>query len=131
MISAYALFWFALAVVAVVNGLIREATYGRRLSELRAHQLSTLIGMLLIGMAVWSFSTYFPIQSGRTAIFIGATWTVFTVAFEFGFGHYIAGHSWRKLISDYDLFSGRLWCVFLVWILLLPYLVYRLGARAP
>ena len=130
MISTYVLFWFVLAVVAVLNGVVREATYGRRLPDLRAHQLSTLSGMLLSGMAVWAFSLFFPIDSGRTAILIGLIWLGMTVAFEFGFGRYIAGHSWGKLFSDYDLVSGRVWIVFLVWILFLPYLVYRAGARA-
>lgn len=129
-ISTYAIFWFALAVVAVVNGLAREATYGRKLSDLRAHQLSTLSGMLLSGIAVWMFSLFFPIESGRTAMLIGILWLGSTVVFEFGFGRFVARHSWRKLFSDYDLFSGRVWCVFLVWILFLPYIVYRLGARA-
>lgn len=129
-IVTYSIFWLALAVIAVANGVVREATYGRKLSDLRAHQLSTLIGMLLSGLAVWSFSKFFPIESERTAILIGVLWLGFTIAFEFGFGHYVAGHSWRRLFSDYDLLSGRVWCVFLAWILVLPYLVYWIGARA-
>ena len=52
MIGTYVLFWFALVVVGVSNGIIRETTYGRLLGALRAHQLSTLIGMLLSGAAV-------------------------------------------------------------------------------
>lgn len=129
-IGDYTLFWFVLAMVAVVNGVVREATYGRKLSDLRAHQLSTLSGILLCTIAVWAFSLAFPIESGRTAIFIGLLWLGLTVAFEFGFGRYVAGHSWRKLFSDYDLLSGRVWCVFLVWILFLPYTIYRVAARA-
>ena len=41
-ILIYLIFWLALMVIAIGNGILREATYGQQLSELRAHQLSTL-----------------------------------------------------------------------------------------
>lgn len=130
MTGNYILFWFALVAVGVTNGVVREMTYGRLIPELRAHQLSTLMGMVLSGTAVWVFARYFPIESERTAISVGVIWLALTIAFEFGFGRYVAGHSWKKLLSDYNLFAGRLWLLFLVWLLLLPYLVYKLGAPA-
>lgn len=128
--STYVLFWLVLLVVAVTNGFVREATYGRVLPDLRAHQLSTLVGMLLSGIAVWTFAYFFPIESERTAILVGVIWLGLTVVFEFGFGRYVAGHSWTTLLADYNLFAGRVWLVFLVWLLTLPYIVYRVGARA-
>jgi hypothetical protein len=57
---------------------------------------------------------------------IGLTWLALTVAFEFLFGHYVAGHSWRALLNDYDLLAGRLWVLVLAWLALAPYLFYRL-----
>ena len=50
-----------------------------------------------------------------------------TLAFEFLFGHYVAGHSWSRLIADYNILEGRVWSLFLVWIAVLPYVVWRLG----
>jgi apolipoprotein N-acyltransferase len=52
-----------------------------------------------------------------------------TVIFEFGFGHYVAGHSWSHLLADYNLLAGRVWFLFLIWIALLPYVIWRLGKR--
>jgi len=130
MIGTYILFWFALVVVGITNGVVREMTYGRLTTELRAHQLSTLMGMLLSGTAVWVFARYFPIESERIAISTGVIWLALTVAFEFSFGRYVAGHSWKKLLWDYNLFAGRLWLLFLIWLLFLPYLVYKAGAPA-
>ena len=49
-----------------------------------------------------------------------------TVAFEFLFGHYVAGHSWDRLLHDYNLFAGRVWVVVLVWVTVAPYLFFRL-----
>lgn len=130
MISTYALFWAVLVILAVINGTVREFTYGRRLTELRAHQLSTLTGMLLSGIAVWLFARFFPIGSERVALVIGLIWLVLTVAFEFTFGRYVAGHSWAKLLADYNLLAGRVWGIFLVWLLMLPSIVCWLDASS-
>ena len=48
MIQRYLLFWLILAVIAVGNGVLHQATYGRYLSDLAAHQVSTVTGILLI-----------------------------------------------------------------------------------
>ncbi|MDX1489006.1 MAG: hypothetical protein R3268_12435, partial [Acidiferrobacterales bacterium] len=55
-------------------------------------------------------------------------WLVLTVAFEFGFGHYIAGHSWERLFADYNIMQGRVWSLFLVWMLILPFVVFMLAS---
>jgi hypothetical protein len=45
---------------------------------------------------------------------IGTFWVILTVLFEFGFGHYVAKHSWQKLFADYNIFKGRLWLLVLI-----------------
>jgi len=125
MIWPYIAFWFVLAVVAVANGTLRQFGYGQYLSELSAHQVSTVTGILFTGVAAWAFSRYLPIGSALQACLIGACWLAMTLVFEFGFGHYVAGHSWRHLLADYNLLAGRVWIFFLAWIAVLPFLLYR------
>ena len=125
MITRYLLFWLILAVVAIANGTLRQATYGRHLSDLAAHQLSTLTGILLTGAVVWVLHRFWPIGSAKEAWVIGACWLMMTVIFEFGFGHFVAGHSWSLLLADYNLFAGRVWSLFLVWITVVPYVTWR------
>ncbi|MDH4109183.1 MAG: hypothetical protein OEW35_12760 [Gammaproteobacteria bacterium] len=120
--------WLLLAVVAVANGSLRQFGYGRYMSELAAHQVSTVTGILFTGIVAWAFSRFFPIESAQQARIIGASWLAMTLAFEFGFGHYVAGHSWRRLLTDYNLLAGRLWVLFLAWIAALPLLLYHLQA---
>jgi hypothetical protein len=121
----YLLFWFLLAIVAVANGVLREATYGKRVSELSAHQISTGTGILFTGLLVWGLNRFWPIESPRQAWIIGACWLLATLAFEFGFGHLVAGHPWSKLLADYNIFNGRVWLLFLVWIAVMPYVFYK------
>ena len=126
-VIVYGVFWLALVPVAIANGILRERTYGRRMSELRAHQLSTLAGMLLTGLAVWLLALFVPLSDPADRLRIGLLWVVLTVAFGFGFGHWVAGHTWARLLRGYDLLAGRVWLVFLVWIGVLPYLANWLG----
>ena len=121
----YLLAWFGLAVIAIGNGVLRESTYGNAVSDLAAHQISTATGILLTGAFVYLLSRAWPIESTNQAWLIGVLWLVFTVVFEFGFGHYVAGHSWNHLFADYNILNGRVWGIFLVWVLVMPYVAYK------
>lgn len=124
-IATYTLFWLVLMLLAIANGAVREATYGQHLSALQAHQLSTATAMIAFGIAVWLLSKWRTAGSVAQALTIGGIWLGLTLCFEFLFGHYIAGHSWARLLQDYNLFSGRLWLLLLAWVTVLPYITYR------
>jgi hypothetical protein len=120
----YLIVWVLLAGAAVANGLLREFTYGRRLGELRSHQISSVLAMVLFGLIIAAAGHVRPLASLSQAVRVGTAWIVMTVAFEFGFGHYGAGHSWKRLWADYNLCRGRLWLLVLLWIGAAPALVF-------
>ena len=109
---------------------MRQATYGVFVPELAAHQVSTLTGILATGAVVWIVHRYWAIQSASQAFGIGLCWLVMTVAFEFGFGHYVAGHSWDRLLADYNILDGRVWSLFLVWVAVAPVVIFRFARKA-
>lgn len=104
--------WGGLALLAVANGVSR-GLYQKRLGEARAHQVSsaTLVVALLPYAA--AVDRRWPLPTARSAVRVGLTWVGLTTTFEFGFGHYVAGQSWRALLADYDVRRGRLWPVVL------------------
>jgi hypothetical protein len=124
-VRIYILFWPVLMLLAIGNGILREATYGQALPELFAHQLSTAIAALLFGVAVLLLAKHAVPDSSKQAAATGVIWLAFTLCFEFLFGHYVAGHSWSALLQDYDLLAGRVWPLLLAWITCLPYLAYK------
>ena len=126
MVIRYILFWFVLLLTAMVNGVLREATYGKYMAELTAHQISTGTGVVLTGLCVWGLSRLWPLESQKQAWTVGILWLVFTLTFEFLFGHYIVGHSWQRLLQDYNLLAGRVWLLFLLWVAIMPYIFYKL-----
>ena len=130
MIAKYLLSWFLLAVVAIGNGIVRQSTYGKYVTDLSAHQISTFTGIVATGVVAWLLSRIWPLETENQAWIIGGCWLLFTIAFEFGFGHIVAGHSWQKLLADYNILNGRVWSLFLVWITVMPYVFFRLAKHA-
>ena len=121
----YVLAWFAMLAIAVANGALRQLTFAKVMTELRAHQLSTLIGSVLIGFFIRFVVRIWPPPSERYALLIGVVWLALTVAFEFFMGLILAGKPLELVLHDYDLPTGRLWVLFLLWILLAPWVFYR------
>lgn len=124
MILRYILAWLPMVLIAIANGVLREGTYGKQVSELRAHQISTLTGILLFGVYIGILTQVWHLESAQQALIIGFIWLLMTVAFEFLFGHYVAKHSWQRLWQDYDLRQGRVWLLVLIWIAIAPFVFY-------
>jgi hypothetical protein len=123
----YVLAWVPMVAIAIANGALREAICGKRMSELRAHQVSTLSGIVLFTVYIWGVTTVWPLQTSGQAIAVGITWLLLTLAFEFLFGHYVAGHSWSRLLHDYNVLAGRVWVLIPIWVAVAPYVFHSLG----
>ncbi len=121
--------WFVMLLVAFVNGGLREFTYGRHLSALAANQLSCLTGIILLGTVIYLYQRRWPFVSARQAWSVGLFWMALTVAFEFLFFHYVAGHPWAELLAAYDVANGQLWPLILLWVAVAPYVFYRLASK--
>ena len=122
----YAVAWIPMVLIAIGNGAARQLWYGDWMSELHAHQISTIGGVVLLGAYMWFVVRLWPPGSAGQAIGVGLLWLVLTLAFEFLFGRYVAGHSWERLFHDYDLLAGRIWILVLVWVAVAPYVFLRL-----
>ncbi|MFO7975479.1 MAG: hypothetical protein R6V12_12685 [Candidatus Hydrogenedentota bacterium] len=113
-----AVVWVILLVLAILNAGVREKVYQPRVGEQPGHVISTLLFVALIWTVVYVFLALVKeVPSTRQLWVIGAAWTAATVAFEFLFGHYVAGHSWGRLFRDYNIFKGRVWMLVLLSLL--------------
>ncbi len=116
--------WLLLAVLANINGLVRNFGYGQFVSELTAHQISAVIFIfILLGVSYLFFGK--KDYTVKELWLAGSMWLVMTVIFEFLFGHFVIGHSWQKLFFDYNLLAGRLCSVVLLVTLLAPRLTKK------
>ena len=120
--------WSGDALIGVANGVLREATFAKVVSQRAAHVASG-------ATAIAAFAGYFsllqrrwPIPTTREALRIGECWLAMTVTFEFGFGRMVAKQSWQELLADYNLAEGRTWPLVLAWIALGPAVVREVHA---
>ncbi|MBI4958330.1 MAG: hypothetical protein HY915_02415 [Desulfovibrio sp.] len=118
--------WFPMLVLAIGNGALREAVFNKHFSPLAAHQLSCLTGSLLLGGFITIMSRWWPFATAQQALVTGSAWLVMTVIFEFAFGRFGGRKSWRELLADYDVSSGRLWILVLVTVFVTPSLTRML-----
>ena len=125
MVLKYSVSWIGMVIIAIMNGIIRDVLYGKRLGELTAHQISTFTLIVLSGLYLWLLGLAWKIPSSNQAITIGLIWLALTVAFEFLFGHYVMKHPWTRLLHDYNITKGRIWVLVLIWITIAPYVFCR------
>lgn len=126
----YLLLWLPMVLIAVANGALREAWVRKHVGELPAHQISTAMLVLFFGAYIWTVIRLWPPASAGDALAIGLLWLGLTLAFEFLFGHFAAGHPWRRLLQDYNLLAGRVWAVVPIWVAVAPYAFYRFPVLA-
>lgn len=116
-----ALIWFVLALAAIACGVLRQALLAPHVGEQAAHVLGTLsVCALFFAILKAAVPWVAPGNGRRQRLLLGAGWCAATVAFEFGFGRYLIGHSWSALLADYNLFRGRLWVLVLLTLVLAP-----------
>jgi hypothetical protein len=111
--------WVGLAVVAIANATVRELVYAPVVGDYWGHVASTVTFVAALSAVAYVYFGRVE-HTVRELVAIGAGWLALTVAFEFGFGHYVMGTSWDVLLADYDVLAGRVWVLVLLAMLLVP-----------
>jgi len=118
--------WLVLAISAIIVALFRNGVLLPSLGEQSAHQIGTLIFLILQFLIIYFFIKKIKLKEIRTILSIGIFWLTLTIIFEFLFGHYIIGHPWEKLFADYNILNGRLWVLVLINNVIAPIICSKL-----
>lgn len=114
------LVWFGFAVMAIAVAMVRIRVAEPRIGKQAAHVVFTILFSLLLYGCIAAFMNVADFSTPSSQWTLGIVWTAMTTAFEFLFGHYVAGHSWATLFADYNVFRGRIWVLVLLTTLLGP-----------
>lgn len=112
--------WFAFAILAILNGALREKLITPFTGKQLGDAISTIILAIVILLVTAMFIPEITVDSEQTLWLIGVTWVIGTIAFEFLFGHYIVKRSWEELLANYNIFKGKIWILVLIVELMAP-----------
>jgi hypothetical protein len=100
--------WLCIISVEVLHGIARAVVLAPAVGDFRARQIAVFTGSLLILVVATSFIRWIRPDSAREAVGVGVVWLLLTLAFEIGFGRYVAHAAWSRIASDYNVFRGGL-----------------------
>ena len=111
------LIWIIFSILTVGFGAFRELVF-IPLSNLSGNLARALLlpvaFFYIIGITYLFLKRTKAPYKKRDMINIGLLWFLMTILFEFSFGHLVMGHPIKVLLTDYDIFSGRTWVIFLL-----------------
>lgn len=122
--------WLVVPVLAVINGGVRDLTYGRALGRTVAHSISVVPLVVAIVSLAALLERRWPLADRRSGVRVGAVWLGLTLAFEFGLGaalHVPLG----DMLAAYDVTRGHLWPLVPIAMALAPELARRGRTRVP
>lgn len=118
------LVWFGILVLAVANGLLREAILLPRLGKKVALPCSGLLLGLLILTVTFFTLPWLQLNRQSQAVAVGLGWLGLTLSFEFAFG-LRQGKSWSTMLAAYTFKDGNLWPLVLVLTAVAPCVIGR------
>lgn len=118
------LVWLIIIIAESIHGILRTLFLAPLVGDFHARQIAVFTGMLLIFLISCLFIHWINAKNKTTLLFIGLLWVVFTIAFETGTGR-IAGFSWSRILSDYNLMEGGLMPLGIIFLFFAPLLAAK------
>jgi hypothetical protein len=100
--------WCLMMGVEFIHGIARRIFLALYVGDFRSLQIGVLSGSLLILLIAFVTADWLCADRTKRQIAAGLIWTGLTLVFEFGFGHFVLGLPWERLIADYDIMRGAL-----------------------
>ncbi len=119
------IYWLPMVLIAFGNAALRQGILVRYVDDHRAHQWSTVTLMLFSFLYTLAVFHRMGITTAGQAWVTGVIWVILTILFEFGLG-LLTGKTMNELTEQYHIERGHLWGLFLIWLLLLPWLVMNI-----
>lgn len=115
------LVWLLIILGESLQGALRRLVYGPQV-ELAVHQISVVIGVVVVFLIAWLFRRWLALRSAGAALAVGVLWVALTVVFELALQG-LLGRSWAALAADYDIARGGLMPLGLLAMALAPWVV--------
>lgn len=119
------LIWFLILVMAILNGIFREAVLYHWFGTITSQLVSGLLLSAIIIAVTYMTLPWLNARRFSELLSIGLGWFVLTIVFEFSFG-LLQGISWQVLLEAYTFKEGNIWPVVLLVTALAPLIAGKL-----
>jgi len=123
--SKAAVLWFAILVLAVLNGALREKVFIPALGSPVARFFSGTTLSICIFFVAYAAAPWYGRLTSRQWLLIGMFWLLLTVVFEFSFGRFVQHKTWTELLDAYTFRGGDIWPIVLIATFISPWLAAK------
>jgi len=113
--------WLAIIPLAFLNGGLREMVINPLIGEKYGQPISGVLLCLFVFVLCWFGISRIGRGTAKTYWIIGLLWMLLTVLFETGF-FLLAGETFAELVNAYDITTGNLWSLCVLFIGIVPWL---------
>lgn len=114
--------WIVIILAETVHGIARIQILEPSVGEFRARQMAVFSGAAIIFLVTRSLIGWIGANGRFALVAIGLFWMVLTIAFELLIGRFVFGFSWQRIAAEYDITSGSLMPLGLVFLVFCPLL---------
>ena len=114
--------WIVIILAETVHGIARIQILEPSVGEFRARQMAVFSGAAIIFLVTRSLIGWIGANGRFALVAIGLFWVVLTIAFELLIGRFVFGFSWQRIAAEYDITSGSLMPLGLVFLVFCPLL---------
>lgn len=121
--------WILILVLAILNGIFREALLLPNLGRPASFLISGILLSSLIFIVAVLLARRLHLISTLRCLFTGLLWLSLTLIFEFGFGGLMQGKTWAQMMEACTFRDGNLWPMVLLTTLFAPLLAARMHRK--
>ena len=112
--------WAAMAVLAIGNGVLRQALFVPALGEPIARPLSAVTMLAIVYLLTFVFLNWAGRPRGGVLWAIGLAWVALTVVFESALGVFMRGMSAAEIVATFNPLAPTFWFFVVVGTLIAP-----------
>jgi len=107
MIIKILLIWLIIAFAETIQGILRIKYVSRKIGEPLARKLGVVTGSIIILLIGWFAIPWIEPSTVLDCLIIGIIWLFLMVSFDVILGRYIFHFSWKRIVSDFNIFRGN------------------------
>jgi hypothetical protein len=118
--------WVIIVCAEIANGIARTLLLVPYVGDLPARQIGVFTGSAIILTIAIIFIKWIGAKSVFHLLSIGLLWLVLMLTFEITFGLFVAGISWERIASDYNIIKGGLLPIGMIILTLSPLIAAKI-----